>query len=233
MLWLLLLLVLIVGIVLLSLNKQQQVVWLERMRQLNPGTPEAEWMAPDYVRQQVRNDYLMAMRWMREAAAQDTPPPTPHTASLVVFASTNRTSRFGRRTRIQPLPTTPDPTPDPAASHLTGPSLLRYRHFAARHAVPITYPGVLQADHRVEVRHFAPHGEECYLIDHQTARVMVSGLHRQALDDSSLVYRMRYDRSARRWKIEAYVQELPPRWDAHRIGLLSAPVNGRTIGRDH
>jgi hypothetical protein len=55
------------------------------------------------------------------------------------------------------------------------------------------------------------------------------------LGDGAVVYLMRYDALDRRWKIDAFVQELPLGWGQHRtprrIRELSALPT--TVGRDN
>lgn len=83
-----------------------------------------------------------------------------------------------------------------------------------------SFTGALRADHRLVVRRFSEGGESCIIIDHQTQRRMATYHGRtgqraatQDLGDASVVYHMNYDQSDGRWKIAAFVQELPRGWE--------------------
>ena len=85
------------------------------------------------------------------------------------------------------------------------------------------FVGVLRSDHRLEVRRFSEDGERCLLVDHQTQRRMATYHTRtgqravtQDLGDATVVYSMIYDPSDVRWKIDAFVQELPAGWERRR-----------------
>jgi TPR repeat protein len=84
--------------------------------------------------------------------------------------------------------------------------------------------GALRADHRLVVRRFSEGGESCIIIDHQTQRRMATYHSRtdqraatQDLGDAAVVYQMNYDQSDGRWKLAAFVQELPRGWERHSI----------------
>ena len=99
----------------------------------------------------------------------------------------------------------------------------------------------MTARHHLQVRHFSADGCRCIVVDCQTERRLES---RQLIDrgwtlaqdlgDGALVFQMCYDTSARRWKIEQFIQELPAGWlnraDVGRVRLLSQLPT--TIGRD-
>jgi hypothetical protein len=103
-----------------------------------------------------------------------------------------------------------------APDYLTGDYLRRY--FRLTH-VPSRFSGTLIAHHNILVRHFSDDGTECFVIDAQSERQMLTYdernnilLHTQALDDGTLVCRMLYDPLLRRWKLEAIIQALPSGW---------------------
>ncbi|NWG15598.1 MAG: hypothetical protein HXY41_03105 [Chloroflexi bacterium] len=81
------------------------------------------------------------------------------------------------------------------------------------------FAGVLRADHQVQVRYFSEDGRRCLVIDHQTQRRMATydrragvRLHTQDLGDGMMIFQMVYDSNLHRWKLEAFIQELPPGW---------------------
>ncbi|MDX1993783.1 MAG: hypothetical protein SF029_15450, partial [bacterium] len=102
--------------------------------------------------------------------------------------------------------------------------------------------GILRCIHQVEVRHFSEDGERCLVIDRQTSRRMAtydylnrSRVTTQDLGDGTVVYEMVYDKQGQRWKVNAFIQELPLGWESaskrKRIRLHS--VLPPTIGRDN
>jgi hypothetical protein len=144
-------------------------------------------MAPEEVIQQVRSDYLSAVDWLQNSVLDDS---------------------FNKH-------------PTRAAVYLDGAYLRRYtlllQPFLTNEAP--RFVGVLRADHEVRVRHFSEDGRRCVVIDCQTQRRMATNdrrhnvrLHTQDLDAGAVVYQMVYDSRDRRWKIEAFIQELPAGW---------------------
>jgi hypothetical protein len=164
-----------------------------------------EWMAPENVVSLVSVHYLEAFEWMQTAALNSS-------ARMMAMAS-----RF-----------------------LRGAYWRRFFEFAEEQRRAPRPIGVLRADHRVEVRYFTSSGAGCHVIDYQGGRRMATysplnheRITTQDLGSGSLVYFMRYDSHDRRWKIEAFIQELPPGWakaphDLQRFGGFHQP-----IGRDN
>lgn len=160
------------------------------MRRIRAGAArKAEWMAPDEVVDRVREDYLTAVRWMGDNMLAS----WPHQwAESVNYLSGQFLKRF----------------------RLSAPPLSGGRPRAI---------GVLRADHQVTVRCFTEDGESCLVVDRQTQRRMATYDARthervmtQDLGDGTVVYQMRYDVQAARWKIDDYIQELPLGWGAQR-----------------
>jgi hypothetical protein len=208
MTWAVLIVALIV-LTLLALSGSAKVAWADKMRRLQPGTQRTgEWMAPGYVVQQVRNDYLMGIRWLRESAL----------------------GSWAAQWEEAPM-------------FFTGTQLQRHQKILSRYKIgPPRYIDMLDARHFVDVRHFSDDGEHCLVIDRQTERRITTFDYwtreprlTQALDDSALVYQMRYDKQSRRWKIETFIQELPFGWSAEgdlrrvKVHTTLPP----TSGRDH
>ncbi|NDJ62557.1 MAG: hypothetical protein GYB67_15625 [Chloroflexi bacterium] len=170
---------------------------------------QAEWMAPDDVVNQVITHYLEAINWLHESTWLP------------------RVKQF----TLAPV-------------YLTGKHLKRHQHLIASYR-PSDGPeiaGVLRADHQVEVRRFSPGGETCLVIDHQRQRRMATydartktRVHTQDLGDGVIVYRMAYEARGNRWKIDAFIQELPLGWETaelrqHIQELVTTPpvsVDGR------
>ncbi len=116
---------------------------------------------------------------------------------------------------------------DYCTAYLAGKYLQQYRERVEhlRAGKTPTLVGVLRADHHVDVRQFNETGEQCYIVDSQTARRMatyqlpqVARLHTQDLGESTLVFRMCYDLADKRWKIAELVQELPRGWNYTHAG---------------
>lgn len=210
MVWALLLITLLIIILTLFIG-YKRTAWSDKLHTTQQNTPNAEWSAPDYVHQQVRNDYLMATRWMKECA-------------FIVW-----TEQWAG-----------------APYYFAGLHLHRHQKILTKQRAGQRppYRDVLDADHFVEVRHFSSDGERCLVIDHQTERSIVTYHYttlkpcmRQSLDDAAVIYQMVYDRSASRWKIEQFVQELPSalrtgRTNNHKRVKVLAELPP-TTGRDH
>src|SRR5258708_28076410 len=106
----------------------------------------------------------------------------------------------------------------------------------------VRFIGILQAQHELHVRHFSDDGLSCYLLDGQTARKMITYeyWHARCVTSQSLlagtyVYRMIYDRAARRWKIEGLIQQLPLGLDARTTSTSPSRPHGSSPsvqGRD-
>jgi hypothetical protein len=165
---------------------------------------KAEWMAPDEVVEQVRADYLLGLQWLAES----------------VFWS-----------KAHQLKT---------SHHYLAGECLAHHHELLSEKAEARFIGVLRADHHVEVRHFTEDGDTCLLIDIQAQRRMATydarmrqRLLTQDLGSGAAVYRMTYDTKAHRWKIEAFVQELPLGWSQNRRQIQEVSELPTTIGRDN
>jgi hypothetical protein len=174
---------LLLGLVLTM--RRNAVPWARQMKRLNPGVRyRAEWVAPPSIAEQVRRDYLAFYGY----AAQTLPQGWP--------------------TYVRDLP-----------YYLTGELLqtqqasleMRLQHGRGR------YLGILRAEHQIQVRHFSTDGQRCVLVDHQQEARMATydywtgaRLYTQDMGSASLVYQMRYDPACQRWKIERFIQALPP-----------------------
>lgn len=195
--------------VVMALNSSNPVPWLHKLRRVNAGAAhKAEWMAPDEVVAQVRADYLAAVHWLQETML-----------------------RPAEVWSIQ------------AERYLTGPYLKRYQDWCRqRLQSEPRFLGILRADHQVQVRHFSDDGVRCLVIDVQTQRRMATydvraqkRLHTQDLGSYAAVYQLRYDTAGKRWKLEAFIQDLPAGWTsanpAERVILSTALP--QPAGRDH
>ena len=194
-------------VVIMSLNSTGHIPWADRMRRLRASIAhKAEWMAPDDVVERVRSEYLEAINWLNES---------------VLAAWSQQWSA--------------------APDYLTGSYLRRYRNLllSQRDAKGVQLTGVLRADHVVEVRQFSENGAFCLIIDRQSQRRMATynrrtleRLHTQDLGDGSVVYAMLYDAKDQRWKIGAFIQELPVGWRTRSIVQELTTLPG-AIGRDY
>ncbi|TVR23424.1 MAG: hypothetical protein EA396_04110 [Anaerolineaceae bacterium] len=196
------------ALVALTMSSSRQVSWIGAMRRVNAGTVDkAEWMAPDEVVEQARAHYLEAMDWLLHSqthALSERMAKTPHYFS-------------GEQRRY----------------HLE--LLNYYRHFEK-----MQYVGVMRCVHNVSVRHFSQDGERCLVIDDQTGCRMAtyhiaSGerCNTQDLGEATLVYQMAYDKTAERWKVDRYIQQLPAGWRSRRkssrvrLHTMLSPFPGR------
>jgi hypothetical protein len=179
-------------IAVIAIGRRKRVLWPGKLQRLHAGVNDkAEWMASDDVLQCVESDYLQAQRWMSEALL----------AGYVRFMNE-------------------------APTYFSGDYLKREQH-NARVQMRKTGPrliGVLRAHHHIRIRHFSDDGLSCYVLDQQTERRMATydywhlrRLHTQDLGEGAYVYRMVYDRTCQRWKIEEFVQQLPLGWCAETV----------------
>ena len=130
-----------------------------------------------------------------------------------------------------------------APYYLTGRFLTRFQTIINYQRTPrqIHFIGQMTARHHVQVRQFSEDGSRCLVVDCQTERRVESHQMKdsgwslaQDLGDGAVVFQMCYDPHSKRWKIEAFIQELPSGWGNHagmgRVRLLSKlPA---TLGRD-
>lgn len=185
--------VLLVGVVVMALDNSEHIPWMGKLKRIHAGAShKAEWMAPEEVVQQVRADYLSAVEWLQEGVLEDS---FEHLSQATFYLDSSYLRRY--QTVLQPFLTDSAPR----------------------------FVGVLRADHHVQVRHFSEDGRRCLVIDCQTQRRMATydrrhnvRLHTQDLDEGAGVYQMVYDSRDQRWKIEAFIQELPAGW-----GSLKTP----------
>jgi len=179
-------------IAVVAIGRRKRVAWPGNLRRLHAGVNDkAEWMASDDVLQRVESDYLQAQRWMSEALL----------AGYTRFMSE-------------------------APNYFAGSYLKREQHNASiqiRKRGPRLI-GVLRAHHHIRIRHFSDDGLTCYVVDQQTERRMATydywqlrRLHTQDLGEGAYVCRMVYDRAARRWKIDEFIQQLPLGWCAEAV----------------
>lgn len=194
----------------MSLSGRQQVPWARRMRRARAGVSHAaEWIAPDEVIRSVEADYLRAQTWMRNSSHQD----------------------WHDQWTGAPL-------------YLSGTYLKRYQELLRMYQLGRAprFQGLLKCNHSIEVRHFSDDGERCLVVDHQSGskivtvdyqtRKLYSG---HAMPDRVTVHEMVFDKQIRRWKIDAFVQEMPPAWKSRTrlrsMKLMTMLPPG--IGRDN
>ncbi|MEP7289079.1 MAG: hypothetical protein ABI947_25270 [Chloroflexota bacterium] len=182
---------LVVAVILaVVLSHRRQITWSGNLRRLHAGVSHrAEWMAPDEIVRGVELDYLAAQRWHAEALLE---------GYLRLLGEAPR--------------------------YLTGSYLKRQQKIIGmqQHSVKcgVHFVGVLHANHEVRARRFADDGLSCYLIDYQTSRHIltyqygqVKLVNTQYLEPGAYVYRMVYERAAKRWKIEDLIQQVPRGWE--------------------
>jgi hypothetical protein len=201
---------LVVAVIILTIiARRRRAAWPGNLRRLHAGVSRrAEWMAPDEIVRGVEADYLAGQRWMAETL-------------LLGY------SKFVKE----------------ASQYFAG-AYLKWQQKAVNmqlQAAHCRYIGVLQAEHELSVRHFSDDGLSCFLLDCQTERKMVTyeywqlrAVNSQNLARGTYVYRMVYDRAARRWKVEDLVQQLPLGWDCHtaNIAIRLEESLPSVLGRD-
>lgn len=125
-----------------------------------------------------------------------------------------------------------------AATHLSGEYLKQYLNLV-RNQSNDRFSGVLLTTHQPTVRYLTKDAMHCLVIDHQTGRRMLTCdrrtgrfLNVQDLEEGMVVYQMAYDRLQKRWKLDAFIQELPLNWKASqgKVQLFSSP--SKMDGRD-
>ncbi|MBZ0295463.1 MAG: hypothetical protein K8L99_23085 [Anaerolineae bacterium] len=182
-----LLLVILLVILIMSFQGKGRVPWAGKLRRLHAGSAHrGEWMAPNAVLERVRDDYLEAVDWLHNSMMLDR----------------------AQRWVVAPI-------------YLEGGYLKRFQRIVNYYQSTdkMQAYGVLRSAHEVSVRHFSEDGEHCLVIDTQTQRRMATydletgeRLHTQDLGECTCVYQMVYSSGGNRWKIEAFIQELPARW---------------------
>ncbi len=188
-------------ILFLMLGDHKEVSWADKLQRVSSGTSRAEWTAPEYVLQQVRNDYLMAVRWQRDSAFQ--PLEVQMNSATYYFTGEylhHYQTLLGYHRRRHP----PRYTDILQAQHS-----VQVRHFTSNGE------RCLLLDRQTERS-----VTTCNLM--QSASPL-----RQALTDAVVVYQMQYERSQRRWKVERYVQEIPdqlwiPSGQSYRVKVDTA-----------
>lgn len=185
---------------------REPIPWSYRLRRVYPGVSrKAEWIAPDDVILQVRNDYLHAIEWLTRTALGEEISLAPHYL----------TGRF-----LERFQTIINYQNSPHHTHFVGVMTARHhiqvRQFSDDGSRCLVVDS--QTERRVESRQL-----------HHAGWSLA-----QDLGDGALVFQMCYDTKAQRWKIESFIQELPAGWgsgaDVGRVRLLSHLPT--TSGRD-
>jgi hypothetical protein len=170
-------------VIFLMFSDQKEVSWADKLQRLSSGTTYAEWTAPEYVLQQVRNDYLMAVRWQRESVFQ--------TVDVQLHSASNYFTGEHLQQYQQILGYHRRKHPMRFIEILQAQHTVQVRNFTNKGE------SCLLVDRQTE-RMIITYN------DLQNTRPM-----QQALPDAMVVYQMKYERSQRRWKIERYIQEIP------------------------
>jgi hypothetical protein len=203
-------LVIVAIVMIMAMNGRGRLPWGNQMRRIQAGVArKTEWMAPEDVVSQVRDDYLASTRWLQDHVMA----PWKHQWDN---APTYMSGPYLRR--YQTVLTQQGVIGPPR-----GFGILRAdHHVSVRH---FTEDGerCLIIDQQLQ-RRMATYDSRTH------DRVMT-----QDLGDGALVFQMRYDALDRRWKIDEFVQELPLGWgrrrSSHHIRELSALPT--TVGRDN
>jgi hypothetical protein len=185
---------------------REPIPWTNRLRRVHPGVSrKAEWVAPDDVIHQVRNDYLRAVEWLAGAAMGEQTHRAPH------YLTGRFLTRFQTIINYQAAP-----------HHIQFVGIVTARHHVQVRQFSEDGSRCLvvdcQTEQRIESHHLNDYGWSLA----------------QDLGDGALVFQMGYDAKSNHWKIEAFIQELPAGWGNHadsgRVRLLANLPT--TIGRD-
>ncbi len=195
--------ILIAIVVIMTLSNA--VPWANRMRRLRNG--KTEWMAPDDVIEQVREQYLEAINWLNESMLMSW-------TQQLTAASAYLGGSFLRRYRNLLLSQR-----SARGVQLTG--VLRADHNVEVRQFSENGGFCLVVDQQTQ-RRMATYN-----------RRTQERLHTQDMGDGVVVYAMLYDSKDGRWKIGGYIQELPAGWRTRPlVQEASLPVLG-DIGRDY
>jgi hypothetical protein len=159
------------------------------MRRVRAGklAKRAEWMAPDQVVHEVRQNFLESVTWLHESGL---PVFEPQWASPQFFLTGEALRRHEQLVTQNRL--------DPRIQKFT--AVLRMHHQVLVRRFSKDGRRCLVVDVQTERR------MATYDVRKQTR------LHTQDLGSGVVVYRMAYHARDQRWKIEALVQELPAAW---------------------
>lgn len=208
MTWAFLLIVLVVAGI-MTLSGVRQVEWAGKLRRRSSSMSDNhEWMAPDDVVQRVCDDYLVAIEWLNTSALEAWP----------------------KQWALAPL-------------FLSGMQLERHQKILTRlRSNPARFVGVMASTHNLEVRSFSEDGERCLVLDRQyqrrittynlQSRMVVAS---QDIGGGATVHQMVYEKSAQRWKIEAFIQELPLSFETSAVNsrIRFTPSLPYAAGRDN
>jgi hypothetical protein len=193
----------------MALNGKNRVPWSDKLRRIRADVPnQAEWMAPDSVVEQARQDYLAALDWLHDSALrswsqqrQDAPQFLTETF-LKQHQATLRREENARAPRCV--------------------AVLRADHQVMARRFSEDGERCLIIDQQLHRR------MATYDYDARTR------IHTQDLGACAVVVEMVYDKQSQRWKIAAFIQRLPMGWGNPRVnGYIDLLVDLPTgVGRD-
>lgn len=189
------------------LNTERRVPWVDDLKRVNAGVPKvAEWTAPEGVIDQVRQDYLASANWLHDASLSSYP-------QQVETAPRYLSSAFLKYYRAQL--DREQHAPPLLVGVLRAMHHVDVRHFSesGEHCLVVD----TQTERRITT----------YI--RQTHERVAN----QHIPSTTLVFTMQYDNQDNRWKIAQFVQELPIGWQkrTRRLHLQSIPL--QRAGRDN
>ena len=172
-----------------SRSSSEQVPWGGEMRRVRAGkaAKRAEWMAPDQVVHEVRQNFLESITWLHESGLPIFEPQWASPQFFLTGAALRQHDQLLNQYRA-----------DARIQKFTG--VLRMHHQLLVRRFSKDGRRCLVVDCQTERR------MATYDVRRQTR------LHTQDLGSGAVVYRMAYHARDQRWKIEALVQELPAAW---------------------
>jgi hypothetical protein len=203
----LIIVLLIIG--LLSISGRRQVAWMKDMRRVNAGVArKAEWMAPDQIIEQVRQDYLEAIRWLPESMLHSWSQQWAGAPQYLTGRQLKRHQEILKHYRMGKPP------------RYTG--VLRCMHDISVSQFSEDGQRCLVVDHQSS-RRMATYD----YWTHERANT-------QDLGDGIAVYEVAYDTQDSRWKIDRFVQELPATWQrGNQTHLRMMTALPPAAGRDN
>lgn len=209
MTWAILLVIILVVVVMILSTKSGQVPWANQLRRLHAGVArKAEWIAPDHVLVQVRQDYEESIGWLHDSALHSWAEQWNSAPRYLTGDALVRHQRVLARYRT--------PEDQRLVGVMRADHHVEVRHFSEDGERCLIID--MQSQRRMAT------------YDART-RHRVST---QDLGAGAVIYQMHFDMGAQHWKIEKFVQELPAGWGSHKSNHIRLSSELPTVvGRDH
>lgn len=205
-----LLLVFFFALLAISFSGEKQVPWLDQLYRVKAGVARrAEWMAPEDVVQQVKDDYLMTINWLQDSALKPWPLQLKQAPDYLSGPFLDQHQKHIAKCRSMRRPT--------LVGILRADHRVEVRRFGESGATCLVID--TQSERRMAT------------YDYDTGERH----HTQDMGSGAFVFSMCYDTDTERWKVDQFIQELPLGWrkpGAARRIELHAELSTK-VGRDH